>query len=202
MEKERITEIVFCGELNMHVIEFPYTNENRSLFVFLPGLISLDDYKVRKFPIDHDVIFDLIQRMSTEEANCTLRNLLDSDTLSEDYSMIGPTFEVEINLPMRSLLRDLDIEELLKPDAFNLNSFFVDDDSVHLGNVVHRTHIKVTEEDTVAGAVNMIYTGQEDYLVPDSRNKINVLNYNFSFVWLIYDKQRRNVLFAGFSNNN
>ncbi|KMQ81519.1 serpin-like protein [Lasius niger] len=105
-------------------------------------------------------------------------------------------------MPMRALLRDLGIEELLKPDAINLDSFFVDDDSVHLGNAVHRTHIKVTEEDTVAGSVNVIYTGQEDYHVPSSdSNKISQ-HYYLPFVWLIYDKQRRNVLFAGAFNKN
>ncbi|KMQ83470.1 antithrombin-iii-like isoform 2 protein [Lasius niger] len=185
----------------MHVIEFPYTNENKSLFVFIPGSLSLDDYKSRRFPIDDDLICDLIERLSTEEGICTLRNLLDSDIPpSEDcFLKESLTFEVERNLPMRELLQLLYIEQLLKPDAINLDSFFVDDDSVHLGNVVHRTHIKVTEEDTVAGAVNMIRTGQEDCLVRDSLYEIRVLGFTFPFIWLIYDKQRRNVLFAGSS---
>ncbi|KMQ84220.1 antithrombin-iii-like protein [Lasius niger] len=100
---------------------------------------------------------------------------------------------------MRALLQHLYIEQLVKPDAINLDSFFVDDDSVHLGNAVHRTHVKVTEEDTVAGTVNMIRTGQEDCLVRDPLHEIRVLNFTFPFVWLIYDKQRRNVLFAGSS---
>ncbi|KMQ84242.1 antithrombin-iii-like isoform 1 protein [Lasius niger] len=187
----------------MHVIEYPYTNENRSLFVFIPGSISLDDYSGRSSPIGDDEIFNLIERFSTEEGICTLRNLLDSDIPpSEDCFFKGPTFEVERNLPIYGLLLYLGVEELLKTDAINLDSFFVDDDSVHLGNVMYRTHVKVTEEDTVAGSVNVIYPVQEDQLVSDSPYKINSKYYNIPFVWLIYDKQRRNVLFAGSYYNN
>ncbi|KMQ85396.1 antithrombin-iii-like isoform 2 protein [Lasius niger] len=131
----------------MHVMEFPYTNENRSLLVFLPGSIILSDSMFRKCFKADDVICDLIERLLTEEGICKLRNLLDSDTPSEnviDFST-GPIFELERNMPMRELLRDLGIEELLKPDAINLDSFFVDDDSAHLGNVVHRICVKVTK---------------------------------------------------------
>ncbi|KMQ82883.1 antithrombin-iii-like isoform 2 protein [Lasius niger] len=180
----------------MHVIEFPYANENRSLFMFLPGSISLGDYNDRSAPRESsDIICNLIERLSTEEAMRTLRNLLDSDIPpSEDYFLIGPTFEVEINLRIRGLLQYLYVEQLLKPDdAINLDSFFVDDDSVHLGNAVHRTHIKVTEEDTVAASVNLIYTGQG---IPPA-GSWSISGYDFPFVWLIYDKQRRNILFTG-----
>ncbi|KMQ86459.1 serpin-like protein [Lasius niger] len=187
----------------MFVCEFPYANENRSLFMFIPGSI-IQGAEVRSFPVVNGAVCDLIERLSTEEGICTLRNLLDSDTLSEDVSEFskGPIFDLKTDMPMRALLRDLGIEEFLEPDAIHLDSFFVDDDIVHLGNAVHRTHVKVTEEDTVAGAVNVIYTGQEDYHVPSSdSNQINQ-NCYFPFVWLIYDKQRRNVLYTGAFNKS
>ncbi|KMQ86665.1 serpin-like protein [Lasius niger] len=185
----------------MLVGEFPYTNENRSLFMFIPDSIIAGGEVIR-FPVVNDPICDLIERFSTEEGICTLRNLLDNDTPSEDDQdyMRGPIFDLETDMPMRALLRDLGIEELLKPDAINLDSFFVNDDSVHLGNAVHRTHVKVTKEDTVAGSVNVIYTGQEDYHVPFSDS--NKISQHYYFVWLIYDKQRRNVLFAGAFNKD
>ncbi|KMQ85986.1 antithrombin-iii-like isoform 2 protein [Lasius niger] len=136
--------------------------------------------------------------MSTEERICKLRNLLDSDTPSGDVTnyTLNPIFYLERDMPMRALLRDLGIQELLKPDAINLDDFFVDDESVHLGNAVHRISVSVTEEDTEACAANVIYTGQKTSRGP----QYNYLNYNFPFVWLIYDKQRRNVLFVGAFN--
>ncbi|KMQ88509.1 antithrombin-iii-like isoform 2 protein [Lasius niger] len=187
----------FSHELNMHVSEFPYTNENRSLYVFLPGSIISGDFSMRRFPIFQDVCA-LIERLSTQDAICKLRNLLDSDTPSKNVTQfsIGPIFHLEKDVPMRGLLRDLGVKELLKPDAINLERLFVNNDSVHLGNAMHRINVKVTEEDTVAGAVTVIHTGQE---TPRNYTQ-NILNYNLPFVWLIYDKQRRDILFAGAFN--
>ncbi|KMQ83602.1 antithrombin-iii-like protein [Lasius niger] len=187
----------------MLVGEFLYTNEKISLFMFIPGSL-IPGAKIRSFPIVNDAICHLNERLSTEEGICTLRNLLDSDTPSKDVSEFskGPIFDLEMDMPMRALLRDLGIEELLEPDAINLDSLFVDDDSVHLGNAVHRTHVKVTEENIVAGAVNVIYTGQENYHVPSSDSNQISQNCDFPFVWLIYDKQRRHVLFAGAFNKS
>ncbi|KMQ85450.1 antithrombin-iii-like isoform 1 protein [Lasius niger] len=180
----------------MHVSEFLYTSEKTSLFVFLPSAITLADFSVREFLTNG--ISNLIERLSTEQAISTLRNLLDSDTPSEDAGLsIDPIFDLYGDMPMRALLRDLSIEELLKPDAINLDSFFVDDDSVHLGNAMHRIRVKVTENYTAAGAVNVIYTGQG---IP-SEDKRNIDKCDFPCVWLIYDKQRRNVLFAGAFND-
>ncbi|KMQ84086.1 antithrombin-iii-like isoform 2 protein [Lasius niger] len=183
----------------MCVSEFPYENENRSLFVFLPTILRRPvDFSERRFAANG--VFDLIERLSTEEAMCTLRNLLDSDTPSEDaYDNfeIEPIFNLEEDVPMLPLFEAFGIEELLKPNAINLDSFFVNDDSKHLGNAMHRIRIEVTENYTAAGAVNVIYSGQG---IPALGKRMHD-GYDYPFVWLIYDKKRRNVLFAGAFNN-
>ncbi|KMQ82387.1 antithrombin-iii-like protein [Lasius niger] len=182
----------------MCVSEFPYENENRSLFVFLPTILRRPvDFSERRFAANG--VFDLIERLSTEEAMCTLRNLLDSDTPenADDSCVIEPYFNLEIDIPMLPFFDALGLEELLKPDAINLDSFFVNDDSVHLGNAMHRIRVKVTETYTTAGAVNVIYSGQG---IPGLGKRV-YCGYDHPFVWLIYDKTRRNVLFAGVSNN-
>ncbi|KMQ84987.1 antithrombin-iii-like protein [Lasius niger] len=180
----------------MLVGEFPYTNENISLFMFIPSAITSADISVREYIANF--VSNLIERLSTEEAISTLRNLLDSDAPSNNEGFsIDPICDFEINLSMPALLPALGIEELLKPDAINLDSFFVNDDSVHLGNAMHRIRVKVTEKYTAAGAVNMIYTGQG---IPSADNKY-LNGFDFPCVWLIYDKQRQNVLFAGAFND-
>ncbi|KMQ82420.1 antithrombin-iii-like protein [Lasius niger] len=147
-------------------------------------------------------ICDLIDKLSTEERISKLRDLLDSDTTQEDVTnfSIWPIFEVEKNLPIRELLRVLGIEELLKPDAINLYCSHKDDKhSLHLGNAVHRTHVKVTQGGTMACSATVFYTGQvtsptSQLVVPNNRP-------NYPFIWLIYDKVRRNVLFVGAFND-
>ncbi|KMQ87332.1 antithrombin-iii-like protein [Lasius niger] len=190
----------------MHVSEFPYKNESTSLFVLLPASKKKSYWRIN---MDKNVtnIYVLIMRLSTEEGICELRNLLNGDTTSEDVTdvtdtyfstlLTRPNFELERNLPIRKLLRALGAEELLMPDAINLDSFFVENkESVHLGNAVHRTHVKVTEEDTIAGSATVIYTGQERC----SSTKQVVVNNNYPFIWLIYDKLRKDILFVGAFN--
>ncbi|KMQ85062.1 antithrombin-iii-like isoform 1 protein [Lasius niger] len=141
----------------MHVSEFPYKNGNTSLFLFVPASVISGDWMN---DIDPNVknIRDLIEKLSTEKGICKLRNLLDSDTTREDITdfSIWPTFEVERNLPIRELA-SFRVEELLKPDAINLYCSHEDDDySLHLGKVVHRTHVKVMEEGIIASSAIVI----------------------------------------------
>ncbi|KMQ82826.1 serpin-like protein [Lasius niger] len=83
------------------------------------------------------------------------------------------------------------------PDAIKLDNCFANkNQSMYLGNAMHRTHVKVTEEDTIAGAVTVIYTGQET----SPSAKLVDVNHNYPFVWLIYDELRGNVLFVGALN--
>ncbi|KMQ84087.1 antithrombin-iii-like isoform 2 protein [Lasius niger] len=182
----------------MHVSEFPYTNENRSLFVFIPMITCSADSSSRRFRANG--VSSLIERWSTEEGISTLRNLLDSDTPSEDAYIdhgIEPIFSLERDIPLLPLLEALGIEELLKPDAINLDSLFVNDDSVHLGNAMHRICVDVNENNTAAGASNVFYTGQDNHCLSKKISE----GYDNPFAWLIYDKQRQNVLFAGAYND-
>ncbi|KMQ83043.1 antithrombin-iii-like protein [Lasius niger] len=164
----------------MHVSEFPHKNENTLLFVLLLASVISGDWMIRMNKSVDDICV-LIKRLSTKEGICKLRNLLDSDTTSEDVTdfSIRPNFELEKNLSIRELLRALDAEELLMLDVIDLDSFFVKNkESVHLGYAVHRTHVKVTEEDTIAGSVTVVYTGQERC----SSAKQVVVNHDYPFV--------------------
>ncbi|KMQ84020.1 antithrombin-iii-like isoform 1 protein [Lasius niger] len=146
----------------MHVSEFPHKNKSTSLFVLLPASVISGDWMIR-MDLNINYIYNLIERLSIEERICKLRNLLDSDTTSEDVTdfSIRPYFEGERNLPIRELLRAPDAEELLMPDAIDLKSFFMKNkESLHLDNAVHRTHVKVMQWSTMASSATVIYTGQ------------------------------------------
>ncbi|KMQ85394.1 serpin-like protein [Lasius niger] len=158
-----------------------------------------DDWMIRMDKSVDDICV-FIKRLSTKEGICKLRNLLDSDTTSKDVTdfSIRTNFELERNLPIRDLLRALDAEELLMPDAIDLDSFFVKNkESVHLSNTVHRTHVKVTQGSTMKISAIVIYTGQ----VTSPSTQLVVLNNDYPFIWLNYDKVRRNVPFVGAFND-
>ncbi|XP_029170364.1 leukocyte elastase inhibitor-like isoform X1 [Nylanderia fulva] len=181
-------------KLNMLVGEFPYKNGNTSLFVLAPCFFDADDkWKVIR---NHVGISNMINVLSTKEGMLELRKVLDHQTSLGKVKNFSywPVFELEKNFNIRQLLRAIDCQRLLRSDAVNLdNSFAKDGHRVHFGNVVHRTHVKVTKEATVAGAMTLI-TGQSSF--PNLSVVVDVQS-KYPFVWLIYDEEYRNILFIG-----
>lgn len=157
----------------------------------------LSNTKVRP-DISKTSLFDLINRLSTDEGICRLRNLLDTCIKTQFQTSFStrPIFEIERDLNMRELLRALNVEQLLLPYAIYLDSSVTKNkESVHFGNAVHRARVKVTEDDVKAAAITLI-TGQESC---SSKSLINV-NFNFPFLYMIYDRVHRDILYLGVFN--
>ncbi|XP_029164094.1 uncharacterized protein LOC114935410 [Nylanderia fulva] len=139
----------------------------------------------------------LIERLSSSEGMRVLRKLLSSVRAGGSLSSsTRPTFEIEKNLDMQVLLRELGVEQLLTPDAIPLDNTFAEDNQfVHFGNAVHRARVKVTEDNVTATAVTLI-SGQE----PSSNDIISNMYLNYPFVWLIYDEMNADILYIGVFN--
>lgn len=104
-----------------------------------------------------------------------------------------PRFEVERELPVGRLLDTLGAGELLAPDRADLRGFVADGESgLHLGDAVHRARIEVTEEGTTAAAATAVFTFRSSRPTEPA-----VFNANHPFVYLIYDKSSRTILFTG-----
>ncbi|XP_029164646.1 uncharacterized protein LOC114935883 [Nylanderia fulva] len=186
-----------CHELSMLVNEYPYQN-GVSLFTLFPISLIYDDSSFR-IQINETGLCDLIKRLSTDDGICKLRNLLDNDYMTSENTinfMVSPVFKVEKNLNIYDLLQVLDIEQLLLPDAIDFKYSYKDykfEYSMRLGNIEHRTNVTVTEENIRAGSFNIICTGQSF----PKKEVIEEMNYNYPFVWLIYEKEYRGILFIG-----
>lgn len=146
---------------------------------------------------ERDSIYHLIERLSTEAGYTEIRDLLTSDSLPQPVEIILPRFEVEKELQITTLLDAIGAGELVIPDVANLKGFVEDgEESVHLGAAVHRARIEVTEEGTTAAAATALYTFRSGRpLVP------TVFNANHPFVYFIYEKAKRTILFAGIFRN-
>ncbi|XP_029164083.1 uncharacterized protein LOC114935398 isoform X2 [Nylanderia fulva] len=151
----------FYKELSTFVGEFPYDKSNVSLFILLPALV-IPNTKYFKLSDKNSSLNNLIKRLSTNEGICELRKLLDNDIgkdESKNYKdfQSWPIFELEKNVKIQELLQALGLEQLLKSNAIDLYKLFTrDDQKVQYGNVVHRVHVKVTEKNTVAGAMTLL----------------------------------------------
>ncbi|KMQ84393.1 serpin-like protein [Lasius niger] len=186
----------------MHICELPYKNNQISLFVLLPGCCAKQETKNKifdKYTMVKDM-YKLLNRLSTEkEIRRHFHNWLKDNVTREGSPnfVVWPKFELEIELPIHHLLHALGLKELVTSDGIDMSGFVAGDNQrLHFGSVVHRAHIKVTEENTVASAVTALYT-ENEFAQPSERV---ICNSDIPFVWLIYDKHRRNVLFAGAFN--
>ncbi|KMQ90330.1 hypothetical protein RF55_9928 [Lasius niger] len=177
----------------MFVTELSYLHKTQSLYLLFPYVQSC----IHNCWIIGQNISGLVERLTTKEGSDELRKVLEGQvSLSE--SVIYPEFEVEYELPIDELLEDLGIRQLLEPDHSNLSNFTRE--NLHLGGAMHRVYVKVTPENVTAGAVNMFFIKNEATF--KSIEGTNYSQYKNSFVLLIYDRHRHDILFTGVMNKN
>ncbi|XP_029170356.1 serine protease inhibitor 88Ea-like isoform X2 [Nylanderia fulva] len=191
----------FHKNLGIHVNEHYYQSREISLFVFRPASLISGKCRISKYKDSRTNICVLIKKFLTKEFS-ELHKVLDrSEPLSEEVETpftLLPSFEVEKNLTIRELLLALGAKQLLESDAIDLDPSTVEGDqlSVRIGNVMHRSQVKVTQKDISASAATLIHHGPGSSPSTEIENE----NCNHPFVWLIYDKERREILFIGAFN--
>lgn len=163
------------------------------MFVLLPPFATARSMDDNRGPNDRDGVHQLIERISTEAGSAELREFLDSGIPPQQVEVILPRFEVEKELPMGTLLHAIGAGELLMPNMANLRGFVEDGETpLSLGDAVHRARIEVTEEGTTAAAATALYTFRSGRPLQPA-----VFDANHPFVYLIYDKPMRTILFSG-----
>ncbi|CAL1678521.1 unnamed protein product [Lasius platythorax] len=182
----------------MFLTELPYINKTQSLYLLFPAVQSTATYI---WEVDEN-IFGLVERLTTNAGIDKLRKELEGQ-VSLPESVINPEFlemqhELEHELPIDELLEDLGIRELLEPDKAILSNFT--HENLHLGGAMHRAYVKVTPKKVISGAVNMFFTKNEATF--KSFEKTNNSQYKYSFVLLIYDRDRHDILLTGIINKN
>lgn len=191
--------LVFYDKLNVQITEFPINNSDTSLYIFIPAILITQTSMKLNYSISDFQNF--VTRLSTDKGIDLLRELtmIHDCHISSKISLKPPNFETEKNLNMRDLLRELNLEQLLKPNAIGVDgSFTNNNENVHFGNSMHCAHVKVMEGDVSASAITLI-TGEDTFLISVNFNDVN---YNYSFIWAIYDYLHRDILYVGFSHKS
>ncbi|XP_029170366.1 serine protease inhibitor 88Ea-like [Nylanderia fulva] len=195
----------FYENLSMYVNEYFYEHRNISLFVLRPASLISGKCRISNYKNSRSNIRVLVEQLLTSDGFSELHKVLDRsapllgevETLLTEHNLL-PKFEVEKDLTMRELLQGLGAEQLLMPDAI-----FMDPSTVKgilpvvcFGNVMHRSQVKVTQKDISASAITLIHSGLET----SSGIEIDQNDFGHPFIWLIYDKFRREILFIGAFN--
>lgn len=175
----------------MYILELPYKGNDVSMFVLLPPFSTARALSQDSEP--QDGIRQLVERLATEKGSRELRQLLDDGMPPREVEVDLPRFEIERELQLNQLLYALGAGELLSPGAADLRGFVADGEpSLHLGDAIHRARIEVTEEGTTAAAATAIFTFRSSRPTEPA-----IFKANHPFVYLIYDKHGRTVLFTG-----
>ncbi|KOX78111.1 Antithrombin-III [Melipona quadrifasciata] len=141
----------------------------------------------------HSMVTFMKQKGNFNHRSAELRTLLDMGIPPEQVEVILPRFEVEKELEISTLLHAIGAGDLVTPNAADLRGFTEDGEKpLHLGDAVHRARIEVTEEGTTAAAATALYTWRSGRPLQPA-----VFNANHPFLYFIYEKSTRNILFSG-----
>ncbi|XP_076752180.1 serine protease inhibitor 88Ea isoform X2 [Xylocopa sonorina] len=177
--------------LGAHVLELPYKGGEISMFVLLPPFATArtsDNEQVG----ERDGIRQLVERISTDAGITELHDIFESQIPAQQVEVTLPRFEVEKELPMGTLLNAIGAGDLMMPNAADLRGFVAPGEpTLHLGSAVHRARIEVTEEGTTASAATALYTFRSGRPLPA------IFDANHPFLYFIYDKSMRTILFTG-----
>ena len=176
-------------ELGAHILQLPYKGDQLSMFIFLPPFAS-----ARSLQSSQDGLIQLIQKISNTESGLNeLREILNEGMQAKSVEIQIPKFSLEQELPILQLAQSLDIEEILIPNVADLRGFVQDDEeSLHIGDAVHRAKISVTEEGTTAAAATALFSFRSSRPAGPA-----IFHANHPFLYIIYDHSISSILFTG-----
>lgn len=160
------------------------------MYVFLPTLSTPNG-----LPLDLDAVLrQFIRRITVDpEGIREFRDILDTGMPARDVEVSLPKFTIEKNLPVKELLSAMGASPVLEPDTSDLTGFVAEGESgPYLGDAIHRAKIEVSEEGTTAAAATALFSFRSSRPTEPA-----IFNANHAFVYFIYDRQSRSMLFAG-----
>lgn len=163
------------------------------MFIFLPPFVTSrarrnEDPAMAKM----SGVQQLLHRITTTEFE-TFKEILEEGMMARDVEVSIPKFSIERNLPVNALLKALGADDVLSQDA-DLSGFLEDsNDTLHLGDAVHRAKIELNEEGTTAAAATALFSFRSSRPIEPA-----VFKADHPFVYVIYDKISKSILFSGY----
>ncbi|KAI4502894.1 hypothetical protein M0802_001938 [Mischocyttarus mexicanus] len=194
MHQKNTFNHVVSEELGAHILELPYKGLEISMFILLPPFAAARFLNDDASRIQGDGgIRNVLHRISNEANGMELETLLNDGMSSRKVEVSLPRFELEKELHLPTLLRNLGLQDLVTPGAADLTGFLAEgEQGLNLGSAVHRAKIEVTEEGTTAAAATALFSFRSS-----RPSEPAVFNANHPFIYFIYDKVMHNILFSG-----
>ncbi len=140
-------------------------------------------------------IKDYLKSFNKEELDKLLNSARVADGEKLEVNLSLPKYTYDFNYKrIKSDLFDLGVRSVFLPTLSQLNKIS-DTYNLYADEVVHKTHIEVSEQGTKAAAVTAI-TFKNTALIMDEKEIINI-KFNKPFIYIIKDKQYDNIWFFG-----
>ena len=161
----------------------PYkVEENSNVELEFVGILpktSVDDYVSNLTMAKIDSIF-----MSNREASKELHVNLSLPRFTYDYSVDN----------FKDILINMGIKDAFDQENANFKKMI--DEQVYVSSALHKTKIELSESGTKAAAVTYFGVETSGYIAPEEFEEINI-KFNKPFVYIIREKNTREILFFG-----
>jgi len=166
---EQMMNTNYSESSSMQMVELPYSDSNLSSFIILPSTsMSIDDF---------------IMKMDSNEFMSSFSSMNKSSV-----QLCMPKFLVESQMSMKSILQCMGMKSCFSSSAdFSCLS---SDKQVQLGDVVHKSFMKVDEEGTEASSSSMVEVSSRKMVSAEC-----MMNVNRPFLFMLKDKSIDQMLF-------
>lgn len=173
----------------MHGEETVYLEDNRATGFLKP-------YEGGRFvfavlmPNESTDLYEYLQTLTSESLSQTLAEAQNCKVFTK-----MPKFSYEFELSMNDALMEMGMPTAFDPDAADLSKLGTSSQgNLYIGNVLHKTFIRVDGLGTQAGAVTMVEIPAEGAMEPESYKEVIV---DRPFVYMILDAENKLPIFLG-----
>jgi hypothetical protein len=171
MTLEARLRLVYDEVNNVTVLELPYSENNRSMLIFLPDQAQENNNN---------------NKIAQSVANIDLSEI--RQQVPETTRVIIPRFKIKFQTFLKGVMENMGVTDLFGDEA-DLTG--ISDEPLYVTEGIHQAFIEVSEEGTEAGAATAIIAGFR------SARKLNLFRANYPFIFIIYDFNENIPLFAG-----
>ena len=139
---------------------------------------------------------DLKDILTSDEMEKTINDLLSKlhKPVKQELSISLPRFEFEYKTSLKNDLIQMGIKKAFDPDA---DFTKIGNTGLHVDEVLHKANIKCSEKGVKAAAATVIIMKDNAMIMDPEEKEIIYLNYNKPFMFVIRDKDTKEVWFTG-----
>ncbi|MCR4581425.1 MAG: hypothetical protein K5666_02815 [Bacilli bacterium] len=183
------SDVSYIASEDAKGIIIPYEDETNLEFIAILPNDNIDDY-IKELTLEKIYLMEEKKESGSEDVNIRLSL---------------PRFKYDFDLKeFMQVLSNMGIKDVFDPQKSDLTTMMTKDkmkelniDSLYVAEAVHKTHIDLNEKGTKAAAVTYFGVYKNTSVAEPRQPKIINVELNKSFIYMIRDKESKEILFIG-----